>query len=46
MNRLLTGNLYINSIPNKFDQLKFLDRGNANIFVITKTILDSTFPTS
>ena len=46
MNRLLIGNLYINSIPNKFDQLKFLDRGNVDIFVITETKLDSTFPTS
>ena len=46
MNRLLIGNLYINSIPNKFDQLKFLDRGNVDIFVIPETKLDSTFPTS
>ena len=46
MNRLLVGNLNINSISNKFDQLKLLLRGKVDILVITETKLDSTFPTS
>ena len=46
MNRLLIGNLNINSISNKFDQLKLLLRGKVDILVITETKLDSTFPTS
>ena len=46
MNRLLIGNLNINSVSNKFDQLKFFGRDNINIFFITETKLDSTFPTS
>ena len=46
MNRLLIGNLNINSISNKFDQLKLLVRGKVDILVITETKLDSTFPTS
>ena len=43
MNRLLTGNLNINSISNKFDQLKLFVRGKIEILVITETKLDSTF---
>ena len=35
MNRLLIGNLNINSISNKFDQLKLLVRGKVDILVIT-----------
>ena len=46
MNRLLKGNLNINFISNKFDQLKLLVRGKVDILVITETKLDSTFPTS
>ena len=46
MNRLLIGNLNINSISDKFDQLKLLSRGKVDILVITETKLDSTFPTS
>ena len=46
MNRLLVSNLNINSISNKFDQLKLLLRGKVDILVITETKLDSTFPTS
>ena len=34
MNRLLIGNLNINSVSNKFDQLKFFGRDNINIFFI------------
>ena len=46
MNRLLIGNLNINSISNKFDQLKLLLQGKVDVFVITVTKLESTFPTS
>ena len=46
INRLLIGNLNINSISNKFNQLKLLVRGKVDILVITETKLDSTFPTS
>ena len=45
MNRPLIGNLNINSISNKFDQLKLLARGKVDILVITETKLDSTFST-
>ena len=41
INRLHIGNLNINSISNKL-----LVRGNVDIFVITETKLDSTFPIS
>ena len=44
MNRLLTGNLNINSISNKFDQLKLFARDKIEILIITETTLDSTFP--
>ena len=44
MNKLIIGNLNINSIPEKFDQLKVLISKNLDILVITETKLDSTFP--
>ena len=46
MNRLLIGNLNMNSISNKFDQLKLFVQDKVDILVITETKLDSTFPTS
>ena len=46
MNRLLIGNLNINSVSNKFDQLKLLVRGKVDNLVIKEIKLDSTFPTS
>ena len=46
MNTLIISNLNINSISNKFDQLKFPVQGKVDILVIMKTKLDSTFPTS
>ena len=46
MNRLLIGNLNINSISNKFDQFKLLVRGKVDILIITENKLVSTFPTS
>ena len=46
MDRLLIGNLNINSISNKFDQLKLFVQGKVDVLVITETKLYSTFPTS
>ena len=44
--RLIIGNLNINSISNKFDQLKLFVQGKVDILIVTETKLDSTFPTS
>ena len=46
MNRLIIGYLNINSISNKFDQLKLFVQGKVDILIVTETKLDSTFPTS
>ena len=44
--KIFIGNLNINSLPNKFDQLKELVLKFADILVITETKLEDTFPTS
>ena len=44
VNKLILGNLNINSIPSKFDQLKFLIKDKIDILLITETKLDSSFP--
>ena len=41
VNRLIIGYLSINSISNKFDQLKLFVQGKVNILIVTET-----FPTS
>ena len=46
LNRLIIGNLNINSISSKFDQLKLFVQGKVDILIVTETKLDSTFPTS
>ena len=46
VNRLIIGNLNINSISNKFDQLKLFVQGKVDILVVTEPKLDSTFPIS
>ena len=46
VNRLIIGNLNINSISNKFDQLKLFVQGKVDILIVTETKLGSTFPTS
>ena len=46
MNRLIIRNLNINSISNKFDQLKLFVQGKVDILIVTETKLDSTFATS
>ena len=45
-NRIIIGNLNINSIPNKFDALEFIIPGNIDILVITETKLDKSFETA
>ena len=42
-NRIIIGNLNINSINNNFDALKTIITGNIDIFVIIETKLDETF---
>ena len=42
-NRLLIGNLNINSICSKFDKRKCLLKGKVNILTITESKLDSSF---
>ena len=46
VNRLIIGNLNINSIANKFDQLKTIIPGYIDILVIVETKLDVSFPES
>ena len=41
--RLVIGNLNLNSISNKFDNLKLIIQGKIYILVITETKIDSTF---
>ena len=45
-NRLIIGNLNINSIFNRFNQLKARIESKVDIIAVTETKLDSTFPTS
>ena len=42
--RLVIGNLNINSISNKFENLKLIIQGKIDILAITETKTDSTFP--
>ena len=44
VNRLIFGQLNINSIRNKFDALKYIVSGNLDILVITESKLDDSFP--
>ena len=46
VNRLVIGNLNINSIARKFDQLKAIIQGHVDILIVVETKLDSTYPTS
>ena len=41
--KIIFGNLNINSLPNKFDDLKSIIIGNIDVFVLTETKLDNTF---
>ena len=44
MNKVIIGNININSFPAKFDQVKEVILKNVDILVITETKLDDTFP--
>ena len=44
VNRLIIGQVNINSIRNKFEALKSITTGNLDILVITETKLDESFP--
>ena len=44
VNRIVIGSLNINSLPNKFDQLKEVVGKNLDILTIQETKLDSSFP--
>ena len=44
MNKVIIGNININSLPAKFDQVKEVKLKNIDILVITETKLDDTFP--
>ena len=43
---LMFGNLNINSINTKFDQMKFLMQRKVDILVLTETKLDNSIPTN
>ena len=44
VNRIVIGSLNINSLPNKFDQLKEVIGKHLDIIIIQETKLDSSFP--
>ena len=44
--RLIIGHLNINSLRNKFEELKFLTQGRMDILMISETKLDESFPTN
>ena len=45
-NKIIIGNLNINSLPYKFEQLKDLVMQHIDILVLTETKLDDNFPTA
>ena len=45
-NRVIIGNLNINSLPNKFAQLQEIVLMYADILILKETKLDDSFPTS
>ena len=44
VNRIIIGQLNINSLRNKFDAIKGIIKGNIDILIITESKLDDTFP--
>ena len=46
VNKVIIGNININSLPNKFEQLKELVIKHIDDLVISETKLDDSFPTS
>ena len=45
-NRLIIGQLNINSIRNKFDSLNEIIKDNIDVLLISETKIDSSFPTA
>ena len=46
VNRLIIGQLNINSLRNKFEYLKAVILGNIDILILSETKLDDSYPTS
>ena len=46
IHKIVIGHLNINSIRNKIEMVSYLITGNIDIFLITESKIDSTFPTS
>ena len=46
IDKVLIGNINVNSIPHKFDQLKELILKYVDVLIITETKLDDSFPTA
>ena len=46
VNKFIIGNININSLPNKFEQLKGLVLKYIDVLAVTETKLDDSFPTS
>ena len=46
MGKLIFATLNINSIRNKFHELKSLITGNIDVLVVTETKIDDSFPTA
>ena len=44
VNKVIIGNININSLPAKFGQVKEVILKNVDILVVTETKLDETFP--
>ena len=42
--RIVFGNLNINTINNKLEQLKYIIKNNIDVLIVTETKLDSLFP--
>ena len=46
LNRIIIGNLNINSLPGKFEALKCIIAENIDILILTETKIDTTYPIS
>ena len=44
LGRIILANLNINSVRNKFDQLKTIIKDNVDILILTETKIDASFP--
>ena len=46
LNRVVIGNLNVNSLPGKFDELKSIVKDKVDILILSETKLDESFPTN